>query len=251
LNGIFEGRKFLIYPEMYIYKIFGIVLEQLEGIKMVSRAGVGRAIIVLFLIGMATAVFADQKTTTMTWVVPVSKSHSIAYGSGCSQTAFFFVESDANIDNDIDGNALRILPTNHRFTGTGCQTSATAGMTITNTGNQVTNIDGNFGGNLDSNIVLKVWMGTGAGCGTNGYGGWARLCPLFDNNVVGPVSQTQCRDFNTTTDLVGAKLIHGLTVNETNQLCFSGEFAGPDIGGFAGVPQNDYNGTFQTSTDFS
>ena len=66
MNGIFEGRKFLIYPEMYIYKIFGIVLEQLEGIKMVSRAGVGRAIIVLFLIGMATAVFADQKTTTMT-----------------------------------------------------------------------------------------------------------------------------------------------------------------------------------------
>src|SRR3989344_1369961 len=179
----------------------------------------------LMLIVSLSFAFADQKTTSMTWVVPSAKSHSIAYGSGCSQVAFFFVESDANIDNDIDGNALKILPTNARSGGTGCQTSATSGMTITNSGNITTNIDANFSGNIDANVWVKIWMGTGIGCGTGGFGGWQLRCMsnIVDTNGV---TMFTCRDFNSGNDLVGARLITDLPASDTNQLCFSGELMG-------------------------
>jgi len=206
----------------------------------------------LMLIVSLSFAFADQKTTSMTWVVPSAKSHSIAYGSGCSQVAFFFVESDANIDNDIDGNALKILPTNARNGGTGCQTSATAGMTITNSGNITTNIDANFSGNLDANVWLKVWMGTDSGCGTNGLGGWQRLCTFYAaNDATSAVDPSNCRDFNSDNETLGARLITSLTALDNNQLCFSGELAGSLLNTQANVAQGDHNGTFQTSTDFS
>src|SRR3989344_1464590 len=207
------------------------------------------ALVSLMLLISLSFAFADQKTTSMTWVVPSAKSHSIAYGSGCSQVAFFFVESDANVDNDVDGNAQKILPTNARVSGTGCQTSATAGMTITNSGNITTNIDANFSGSLDANIWVKVWMGTDSGCGTGGFGGWQRLCTFHaPNDATGAVNPSNCRDFNSSNGTVGARLISSLTALDSNQLCFSGELAGSILSTQANVPQGDHNGTFQTST---
>jgi len=157
-----------------------------------------------------------------------------------------------DIDNDIDGNALKILPTNARTNGTGCQTSATAGMTITNSGNITTNIDANFSGDLDANVWLKVWMGTDSGCGTNGLGGWQRLCTFHAaNDATSAVDPSNCRDFNSSNGTLGARLISDLTALDSNQLCFSGELAGSNITTQANVTQGDHNGTFQTSTDFS
>ena len=157
-----------------------------------------------------------------------------------------------DIDNDIDGNALKILPTNARTNGTGCQTSATAGMTITNSGNITTNIDANFSGDLDANVWLKVWMGTDSGCGTNGLGGWQRLCTFHAaNDATSAVDPSNCRDFNSSNETLGARLISDLTALDSNQLCFSGELAGSNITTQANVTQGDHNGTFQTSTDFS
>ncbi|QQR92792.1 MAG: hypothetical protein IPJ89_00935 [Candidatus Iainarchaeum archaeon] len=58
-----------------------------------------------------------------------------------------------------------------------CQSATIAPITITNAGGSNLNIDGNFStafsGN-DTNLVLKVWQGTGSGCGTAGMGGWEK-----------------------------------------------------------------------------
>lgn len=208
--------------------------------------------ILIFLVSPMLLVFADQQTTTMTWFIPSSKSHSIAYGGACSSTAFFFPEDEAIVDNDVDGNGYQILPFDARSSGTACQSDSAAGMTITNTGNVTTNIDANFASALDTNVWLKVWQGTGAGCGTSGIGGWQRLCTYHaPNDATSTVTQSACRDFNSSNATVGARLVTSLPIADTNQLCFTGDLL-PAIFGFdTAVAAGDHNGTFQTSTDFS
>lgn len=213
-------------------------------------------ILVLAMIFLSSFVFANMVTTTMTWVVASAKSHSIAYGGSCSATAFFFVETNAVQDNDADGNAAKILPYNLRSGGSACQAAGTASMVISNTGTIATNIDANFAAALDANIWLKVWMGNGdaaTDCGTDGLGGWAKICSLPGAaDVTTPVTYTTCRDFNSSNSTTGARLVTGLTITDTNHLCFSGELVGPVIDLPSKVSGNiDHNGTFQTSTDVS
>lgn len=65
--------------------------------------------------------------------------------------------------------------------GTFCQSSTLAPMTVSNVGNVSLNLDGNFTSTfsgVDKNLILKVWQGTGSGCGIdgNGLGGWREYC---------------------------------------------------------------------------
>jgi hypothetical protein len=126
-----------------------------------------------------------------------------------------------------------------------CQSPTLAPLYITNTGTAITNIDGNFAsafaGN-DINIVLKVWMGTGIGCGANGMGGWEKDCSITGTTT--PVNQAQCKQFNQTNATIGTRLVTSLAVGDTNQLCFSGDFN-------TSVGVGDHNENFQTGSNFS
>jgi len=202
------------------------------------------------LVCLSFFAYANQATTTMTWYVPSVKSHSIAYGGTCSSTAFFFPESAATLDNDGDGNASQILPQNDRDATVACQSDAVAGMTITNNGTTTTNIDANFAAAMDANVWLKVWKGDDSGCGTDGLGGWELICSV--SSTTDPVTTSACKDFNAGNATAGTRLITSLEMNDTNQLCFSGELRDAYLHQFpARVAAGDHNATWQTSTDFS
>lgn len=212
------------------------------------------SIIVLgFLIFGTLASAADLSTTTMTWFVPTIKSISVAYGSPCSSTAFFFVESNAQYDSDSDANWARAVPQSTR-TGAGdtnCQSSSQAAIVITNNGNTTINIDGNFTTGMtgsDINLELKVWMGTGSGCGTNGMGGWQEPCSV--SGITSAPTSTTCKEFSSasTVDTEGTRLVTSLPALDTNQLCFSGDLNGST--GY-GATSGDHNKTFQIGILFS
>ncbi|MDO8537584.1 MAG: hypothetical protein Q7S21_01745 [archaeon] len=204
------------------------------------------ALLLVLLLGQ---VIANTITSTMSWVVPSNKSHSIAYGGSCSASSFFFVESDANFDGaDTDGNGSMVAPNSFNQGGvsTQCQTGGIAGMTITNNGNVAINIDANvnpdFNGS-DQNLVLKVWMGRGDGCTmTSGlYAGWQSNCGVIA--ATSPVTQAACRDFNKVDANAYGRLTTGLGIGGTNQLCFSGDF-GSATGTQATVGANVGQGTY-------
>ncbi|MDO8427967.1 MAG: hypothetical protein Q7S92_02025 [Candidatus Diapherotrites archaeon] len=174
----------------------------------------------------------------MTWVVPANYSHTVTYGAACSTSAFYFVETDSNMDSDADGNGSQARPNSSSGGGaaTKCQSSTLAPVLITNNGNIAANIDGNFMVDLngtDVNVVLKVWMGTGAGCGeaaptgggdVNGMGGWRQDCNVA--NATTAVTKIVCRQFNQSNETTAGRLVTSLGINDTNQLCFSGDFNG-------------------------
>ena len=191
-------------------------------------------------------------TTTMTWVVPSSKSHTLTYGGSCNASLFYFVESNAVFDSDVDGNASQVLPYDAESAGSACQAVGTAPILITNNGNVTIDIDANFvndfSGN-DVNLAVKVWMGTGSGCGTDGLGGWEQPCSVL--GTANPVTATTCRDFNQLAETTTARLVENILTSDTNQLCFSGdfygEFAGELVGGSFGVPQGSRTNLFDTN----
>lgn len=208
--------------------------------------GYGLILLFLFAIFSVMVLAPTTNTTVMTWIVPSNKSHTIEYGGTCTASLFYFPENKGE-DSDVDGNSARILPyPDSAGTGTACQSAASNGygMRITNNGNVAINLDANFQldfNSSDTNIELKVWMGTGSGCGTAGFGGWQRNCTILGSN---PVTSSACRDFNSTNETTTARLVTNLAVNDTNELCFSGEMTcGNDYQyssclGHGGHPQN-------------
>lgn len=188
-------------------------------------------ILLLFLLAVFSfpVLAAVTNTTVMTWVVPSNKSHTLLYGGTCSQSAFYFPEGKGE-DSDVDGNTAKILPyPDSAGAGAACQTSGASGygIRVTNNGNVTINIDANFQTDFasgDLNAGLKVWMGTGSGCGTSAFGGWQKFCTFFaPADTTSPVTQTACRDFNSTNATTTARLTSSLATNDTNDLCFSGE----------------------------
>jgi len=203
------------------------------------------------LIGLITVFFAlmvyaaVENNTTMTWVVPSNVSHTLTYAGACSTSDFYFVEDQCTLDSDVDGNGSQCLPQTTSAGGTTCQDASTAAITITNNGNVPINVDGNFTADfagVDVNIVLKVWMGTGAGCGTNGLGGYEQNCSV--TAAGNPVTQTTCRNYNSTNEITAGRLVSALPTNDTNQMCFSGDFNG-------GMSQGSHAVTFMTSSPAS
>ncbi|MEK6970727.1 MAG: hypothetical protein AABW68_03455 [archaeon] len=124
-----------------------------------------------------------------------------------------------------------------------CQSESLAPMTITNTGSGSTNIDANFAGaftGTDLNLVLKVWQGTGTGCGLDAMGGWETDCSISSTTTA--PNTTQCKQFNQTNATTGSRLTTGLAAGDTNQLCFSGDLN-------AGTGPGDHNQSFQTAAN--
>ncbi|MBM3281873.1 MAG: hypothetical protein FJY86_00845 [Candidatus Diapherotrites archaeon] len=201
----------------------------------------------ILLVIFGTFALANVSTTTMTWFVATAKSLTVTYGSPCTSVAFFFPETKAFFDSDTDGNWAQVVPHTNRAGDTNCQTSAQAGMTVSNTGTSAINGDGNFASHLsgaDVNVVLKVWLGTGSGCGTNGMGGWEKDCTITERDATTAPTTTTCRNFNVFNDINGGRLFSSLAVFGAQQLCFSG-----DGNGFVGA--GDHNGNFQIGSDFS
>ena len=197
---------------------------------------------ILIILLIVPWVNATLQQTTFTWVTNSSKGISITYGGSCSTTAFFFSEADALFDPDVDGNAAKVVPS-PSVGGTACQSSSVAPMFIRNVGTASINVDGNFSSaftGVDLNIVLKVWRGTGSGCGSKGFGGWQKDCTVTTSTS--PVTTTTCRNFNRFNATTAGRLISSLSAGDTNQLCYSGDF-----NGFVGA--GTHTGTFQTGTN--
>ncbi|MFH1391146.1 MAG: hypothetical protein ABIH20_02425 [Candidatus Diapherotrites archaeon] len=217
---------------------------------------------VLLVYGIAillaiTVYSATTATTTMTWVVPSAVAHTLSYGGTCSQNNIFFVEDTCTIDADVDGNGSQCLPYEAASGGTVCQSASLAPLTITNTGNVSVDIDANIVGDAfdgaDLNLVLKVWMGDGAGCGASGLGGWEFDCTASnEGDTTTAVTASTCRNFNQFNETTGGRLVNTLLVTDTNTLCISGDFnAGPNFtqGGAGGVSQGSHTITnFQTTS---
>lgn len=208
-------------------------------------------IVTMLLLGtllLVPIVSANVVTTTMTWFVASAKSISVAYGSPCTSAAFFFVETNAQFDPDSDGNAARVVPTSNRIADSNCQSSAQASMLVSNTGTSTLNVDANFGSafaGADLNIVLKVWQGTGTGCGTAGLGGWELNCTASaGGDVTTAPNTTTCRNFNQFNETAGARVITNLAAFASQQLCYSGDFN-------SYVSAGDHNGSFQLGSEFS
>ncbi|MDP2665892.1 MAG: hypothetical protein Q8P05_00085 [Candidatus Diapherotrites archaeon] len=133
---------------------------------------------------------------------------------------------------------LTYYPTSTNF----CQSETLSPFTITNVGGSSVDLDGNFSSaftGTDLNIVLKVWQGTGSGCGSddNGLGGWEKDCSVTGTTT--PPTATTCRQYNQSNAITPARLVTGLGGGDTNQLCFSG-----DMNIF--VNAGDHNKNFET-----
>ncbi len=194
-------------------------------------------------------VSGNVATTTMTWFVATVKSVSVSYGSPCTSSAFFFVESNAQFDPDSDGNWARNVPQSTRIGAgdTNCQTSSQAGMVVSNNGTASINVDGNFTSAMsgaDINIELKVWQGS-SGCGTNGLGGWEEPCSVTSTTTA--PTTTTCREYSSGSSnaaTAGQRLVTALAVFSSQQLCFSG-----DANGF--LSAGDHNKSYQIGSEFS
>lgn len=169
-----------------------------------------------------------------------------------------YISSDQNVlilvqGQDPDGTNMECLSTDfaelaitHTTTHTSfCQHETIAPIALTNNGNVDVNVDGNFAtafAGVDVNVVLKVWLGTGSGCGDSGYGGWEATCSA--TSTTNPITQTQCKNFNEHNETTASRLITKLIVGDTNQLCFSGDFN-------TWVSAGDHNQNFQVGVLYS
>ena len=249
-----RDRKVFICNRCLSNRFFGI------DCRMLGNKGLNAfkplILLLLFLIPIIV-IAATQQPTTMTWVVGSNKSVTFTYGAACSTTLFYYVESDAYFDSDSDGNAWQIRPNSSSGGGveTKCQSSTFAPLSILNNGNTSVDINAVFTTALDANTWLKVWLGTGTGCGaagpgggdSNGMRGWSINCALFaPTDFTTALGTNTCRDFNSANSTMAVKLVSALLQNDSNQLCFSGELRGPQgdtqpalVG--SGSHANDFN----------
>lgn len=213
------------------------------------------------LIGLSVLPFLalGVTTTVFVWNRPAVDSFTLSYGGACDANNFYFLETDANTalgDPDEDGNWSRVRPASNR-TGSAtskCQSNTLAPLLITNTGSISFNVDGNFTSafsGTDTNLALKVWMGTGAGCGAdgNGFGGWQQPCTVTGSTS--PVTQTTCRDYNSGNAASPGRIANTLAPSDSNQVCVSGETVqGLQTPGGAGgtISSGDHNKSFGLGT---
>lgn len=99
---------------------------------------------------LCVTVMADQQDTTVTFKVPSSISHSIAYAAACANNDFAFVESDGT----KDGTQTMINVT--QIDETACQTDAVPAMNISNTGNSAINVTMNYTAAVPAGTTTKA-----------------------------------------------------------------------------------------------
>lgn len=112
---------------------------------------IGAIGVLVYLIGIS-AVLADTEETTVTFVIPTSIDHSVAYGASCSSSLFYFVETDATKDGTQGG----LNVTSDAAGANKCQNTTLSAMTISNVGSVNANITANFTAALPSGITVKV-----------------------------------------------------------------------------------------------
>lgn len=95
---------------------------------------------------------ADTEQTTVTFVIPSQIDHSVAYGGACSSANFYYVETDAT----KDGNMEAINVTSDDAGTLACQTAAIAAITLNNLGSVNVNIVANMTAAYPDGVVLKA-----------------------------------------------------------------------------------------------
>ena len=209
----------------------------------------------LFVWNWSTNTFDQRNTTNGQQGAPTAatitpRTHTIdtnvADYIGWDGNVYFVLSSGPATSNYqcllIDN--LQFRPVYYPDTNMFCQTQTIAPITIANTGQSNLNMDGNFSaafsGN-DINLVLKVWQGTGSGCGAYGMGGWEKDCSV--TGATTDLGTSTCRQFNSTNATSNGRLVTALAAGDSNQLCFSG-----DINAF--TRRGTYVKTFQVG-DFN
>ncbi len=183
--------------------------------------------IAIFLIGFSLIVFADTQTTTLSWVIPSSVAHTLGYGGGCSTDAMYFVESNAVLDSDIDGNCSQVVPYDAESAGSTCQSDSAAPITVTNGGNIPIDVNVSITTTLETGVTLKGWLGDDTTyCGTNGIGGWEVTCSVVALDDTTVPTTTTCVQISDTTTHV----FDNLRVSDTNHLCLAADFTGMSYG---------------------
>ncbi|QQR92793.1 MAG: hypothetical protein IPJ89_00940 [Candidatus Iainarchaeum archaeon] len=132
--------------------------------------------------------------------------------------------SDASVFSCLYGDIIEMYQQYYYDNNVFCQSATIAPFTIYNNGNTDINVDGNFSsafsGN-DTNLVLKVWQGTGSGCGTAGMGGWEKDCSV--TNPQTDLGTSTCRQYNQSNATTAGRLVSNLGTGDSNQLCMSGD----------------------------
>ncbi len=130
-------------------------------------------------------VYADIETTTVTFVIPSSTEHSVAYGGSCSSSNFYFVENDTT----KDGSQTMINATADTGATSSCQDGSTSAITVSNAGSSIINVSANFTVALPSGITVK------AANATAGY----------ESSCSGTVTATTCADIPNGASVILAK----------------------------------------------
>lgn len=149
-------------------------------------------------------------------------SISVAYNSNCGQNQVFFNERNGEQDgSDDDFNAGKIKPQGVRgdMSDANCWNASNSFITITNDGDLTADIDFNFSTAPSTGLWIKWWMSPGTGCSWNGY---SHPCTIGATDTTTPVTQTTCRDFNSSNGANKARLISSLASSDTNKLCAAG-----------------------------
>ena len=192
----------------------------------------GNILKVTFIITvLATFVLADQKDTTMTWVVPASIAHSLAYGGGCDASNFFFVVNTTTGNGHLWGSGCTggagiyacenaTIPRDDNLGTNPCQNVSAGAITVTNDGNAVINISVQMY-LAQTNITLKAQHAiSGTGCGTNGNQSYdSGAC---GNDPAGPPNEASCITVTSTEKI----LIKHLNVSQSQETCWFSDFEG-------------------------
>jgi len=171
--------------------------------------------LLMALMILGSFVMAAVSTTTVSWVVPSNISHSVAYGSTCSSSLFYFVETDGTINGDEN----KIVPKTSVVGDANCQSDSIAGMTVTNNGSVTIDMNYMITDSLLSGVRFVTWYGS-TGCGTFGLGGWEDVCTKTgadDLTVPTTIACVSIGDAN-------VQIIADLTSGISQQLCFAADF---------------------------
>lgn len=187
------------------------------GIEMIASRIIKITYLAMAFIVVFSLAFADVDQTTVSWVVPTNIAHTITYANSCSTSAFYFVETDATQDGDMN----KIIPANDVAGDNNCQDgSSLMAMSIKNDGSVTTDVNMSFTSSLQAGVRFIVWLGDGTHCGTNGRVGWEDVCTktgISDATVPTTSACTSIGDAN-------KQIIADLTQGTTQGLCFAADF---------------------------
>ena len=185
-------------------------------------------IFMAFITAFAACAYADTQTTTLSWVVPSSVSHTLTYGGSCSTSAMYFVESNAAAGaSPVDGNAIKIIPYDAASAGAACQDgSSKAAIRVTNGGNVYIDVNAQITTTLQAKVVLKDWNGDASGCGTSGLGGWEAACSKIGGTDATVPTSSTCVSIGDT----AVQVLADINAGYYGYMCLAADFNGLSAG---------------------